>query len=421
MIIQILIVIILSAFFSGMEIAYISANKFQAELDAKLNKLSASIVSRLLKTPSQYISTMLIGNNIMLVLYSMIMANLLNPILYGYIHSDIFVLVSETIIATFIILIFAEYLPKVIFVSHPNLFMRIFAIPVYLFYYILYPLAKFTIFLSNLLLKIMGFSQENNSNNFTFGKIDLDHFLEEVKENPSDKNELNYFKKALDLSEIKIRECAVPRTEIVAIEINKPVEKLRQLFIESGFSKILVYENNIDNIIGYVHVLDIFKHPQTIKSILRTLLYVPETLSAQDLLTEFINKQKSIAVVIDEFGGTAGIVTIEDLLEEFIGEIEDEYDDPEYIEKKISNNKYLFSGRLEIDYLNEKYLFGLPRSEEYETLAGFILEHHNDIPKPNEEIIIDNFKFKILSSTKKKIDKVEMEILPQEKNTKDNG
>jgi CBS domain containing-hemolysin-like protein len=415
MITKITIVLLLSAFFSGMEIAYVSANKFRAELDNKLHKFSSSLVSKLLKQPSQYISTMLIGNNFALVLYSMFMAELLNPVLYKYTNSEFLILVSETVVATFIILIFAEYLPKVVFVARPNLFLRMFAVPVYFFYLILYPIAKFTIFLSNIVLKIFGVKQKNQAKDFTFGKIDLDHFLDDVEENSSESNELKYFKKALDLSEIKLRECIIPRTEIVAIEINEPIEKLKNLFVESGYSKILVYQDNIDNIIGYVHALDMFKKPKDIKSIMHKIIIVPETMSAQDLLTEFMEKRKNIAVVVDEFGGTAGIISMEDLLEEFIGEIEDEYDAQEFEEKKIGENKFIFSGRLEIDYLNEKYELDIPQSDEYETLAGFILEHHSDIPKVNDEIIIDNrFKIKILSSTNKKIDKVELELISRE-------
>ena len=416
MITKITIALILSAFFSGMEIAYISANKFRAELDNKLHKFSSALVSKLLKNPSQYISTMLIGNNLVLVLYSIFMADLLNPYLYKYTTSEIVIMISETIVSTFIILIFAEYLPKVIFVTRPNLFLRIFAVPVYLFYLILYPIAKFTIFLSDILLKIFGVKRIDTAKNFTFGKIDLDHFLDDVEENTNESNELKYFKKALDLSEIKLRECIIPRTEIVAIEVNDSVEKLKQLFIETGYSKILVYDGNIDNIIGYVHALDMFKKPKNIKSVMHKIIIVPETMSAQDLLTEFMNKRKNIAVVVDEFGGTAGIISMEDLLEEFIGEIEDEYDAQEYEEKKIDDNKFIFSGRLEIDYLNEKYELGIPQSDEYETLAGFILEHHSDIPEVNDEIVIENrFKIKILNSTNMKIDKVELEILhPQD-------
>ncbi len=415
MITKITIVLILSAFFSGMEIAYISANKFRAELDNKLHKFSSALVSKLLKNPSQYISTMLIGNNLVLVLYSIFMADLLNPVLYKYTTSEIVIMITETVVSTFIILIFAEYLPKVIFVTRPNLFLRIFAVPVYFFYLILYPVAKFTIFLSDILLKIFGIKQNDTAKNFTFGKIDLDHFLNDVEENTTESNELKYFKKALDLSEIKLRECIIPRTEIVAIEVNEPVDKLKQLFIETGYSKILVYEGNIDNIIGYVHALDMFKKPADIKSVMHKIIIVPETMSAQDLLTEFMNKRKNIAVVVDEFGGTAGIISMEDLLEEFIGEIEDEYDAQEYEEKKIGDNKFIFSGRLEIDYLNEKYGLDIPQSDEYETLAGFILEHHSDIPKVNDEIIIENrFKIKILNSTNMKIDKVELEILSTE-------
>jgi len=409
-IVIVILTLISSAFFSGMEIAYVSANRLKAELDRKAHKLSAKIVPQLLHKPTGYIASMLIGNNISLVIYGLFMAILLNPILVSWSSNSSILLILQTIISTFIILIFAEFLPKSFFVSNPNNFLRIFAVPVYFFYILLFPIAQFTIGLSNFFLRIFGLKPQKEKQQLTFSKIDIDYLVNEYAEEKEEKiqHELKIFQNALDFSEIKLRECMVPRTEIIALEEDTNIDTIKQTFIETGFSKILIFKENIDNIIGYVHSSDLFKFPETTKEILLEVPIVPETKSAKELLAQLIKEHKSIAVVVDEFGGTAGIITVEDIIEEITGEIEDEYDTPDLVEKKISENEFIFSGRIEIDYLNEKYQLELPESDDYETLAGFILSNHTNIPKVNEKIDIQSFSFTILKATPVKIELVKL-------------
>ncbi len=411
-IIIVVLMLISSAFFSGMEIAYVSANRLKAELDRKAHKLSAKIVSRLLQKPTGYIASMLIGNNISLVIYGLFMAILLNPLLLPWSTNSGTLLVLQTIISTLIILIFAEFLPKSFFVSSPNNFLRIFAIPVYFFYIFLYPVAQFMIGLSNLFLRLFGLKPQKEQQQLTFSKIDINYLVNEYANNEEKKEEIQHelkiFQNALDFSEIKLRECMVPRTEIVALAENSSIEILKQTFIETGFSKILIFREDIDNIIGYVHSSDLFKFPKISKEILHEVPIVPETKSAKELLAQLIKEHKSIAVVVDEFGGTAGIITVEDIIEEITGEIEDEYDTPDFVERVISENEFIFSGRLEIDYLNEKYQLDLPESDDYETLAGFILSNHANIPKTNEEIKIPPFHFTVIKATPVKIELVKL-------------
>jgi len=404
--------LIFSAFFSGMEIAYVSANRLKAELDKKAHKLSAKIVSRLMQKPNQYIASMLIGNNVSLVVYSLFMAAFLEPFLLYWTTSTGLILLSQTIISTLIILVFAEFLPKAFFVSNPNIFLRIFAIPVYFFYIILFPIAQFSIALSNIFLRLFGIKPQRTQQQLSFSKIDIDYFVNEYV-NPEEKeeeiqHELKIFQNALDFSAVKLRECMVPRTEMMALAQDTSIETLKQTFIETGFSKILIFRDDIDNIIGYVHSSDLFKFPQSIKDILHKVPIVPETKSAKELLSQLIKEHKSIAVVVDEFGGTAGIITVEDIIEEITGEIEDEYDTPDLIEKVISDNEYIFSGRAEIDYLNEKYQLNLPESDDYETLAGLILSNYANIPKNNETIELQPFHFTVLKATPVKIELVKL-------------
>lgn len=401
---------IFSAFFSGMEIAFVSANRLKVELDKKQKKNSSGIVSRLIAKPTRYISTMLIGNNIAIVVYSIFMVEILNHFISKWPINIGVIMLIQTIISTLIILIFAEFLPKAFFITNPNIFLRLFAIPVYFFYIVLYPIALFSIGLSNLFLHLFSIKPKKNQQQLFFNKIDIDYLVNEyssIDDNNEDiQHELKIFQNALDFSKVKLRECMIPRTEIVALPINTDIEILKQTFIETGYSKILIYINNIDNIIGYVHSSDMFKMPNVLKDILHNVSIVPETKSAKDLLAQLIKEHKSIAVVVDEFGGTAGVITVEDIIEEITGEIEDEYDTTELIEKLISENEYVFSGRMEIDYLNEKYHLDIPESEDYETLAGFILKNHPNIPKNNEEIIIPPFVIRIIKISPVKIDLV---------------
>jgi len=352
---------------------------------------------------------MLIGNNIALVIYGIIMEITLAPWFYHWTNNSFVVLLLQTIISTFIILLFAEFLPKVVFSQNANTYLRIFAVPIFIFYLLFFPIAIFIIGISNLILRLFGIKSQHH-NQLTYGKIDLDYLVNEYRETDQqdDENNLRIFQNALDFSTITLRECIVPRTEIEALPITANIDELKERFIESGYSKIIIYEENIDKIIGYVHSSYLFKNPKTIKEILLPISIVPETKPAKDLLSELLAEKKSIAMVVDEFGGTAGIITMEDIIEEITGEIEDEYDVQELTEKKISDTEFLFSGRTEIDYINQTYSLNIPESDSYETLAGFILQNHHHIPKKNEEITISPFRFIIEKVSNVKIELVRL-------------
>jgi CBS domain containing-hemolysin-like protein len=352
---------------------------------------------------------MLLGNNAAVVIYGLIMATILDPVLKTIIVSETWVLTLQTIISTFIILLFAEFLPKVVFSQNANTYLRIFAVPIFIFYLLFFPIAIFIIGISNLILRLFGIKSQHH-NQLTYGKIDLDYLVNEYRETDQqdDENNLRIFQNALDFSTITLRECIVPRTEIEALPITANIDELKERFIESGYSKIIIYEENIDKIIGYVHSSYLFKNPKTIKEILLPISIVPETKPAKDLLSELLAEKKSIAMVVDEFGGTAGIITMEDIIEEITGEIEDEYDVQELTEKKISDTEFLFSGRTEIDYINQTYSLNIPESDSYETLAGFILQNHHHIPKKNEEITISPFRFIIEKVSNVKIELVRL-------------
>lgn len=407
--------LLLSAFFSGMEIAFISSNRLQVELERKQGKLASKIISAFQKRPGHYIATMLVGNNVALVIYGIIMGKLLDPFIGQFVQSEISILIFQTIISTLIILFTAEFLPKTIFRANANAALNLFAVFVKFFYIIFFPISNFTIWLSNKLIKKIFKQEIKDEQNVRFGKIDLNHYLRQMEEKMNNKNanevehEIKFLKNALDFSKITIRECKVPRPEIEAIELNTPVEELKKKFIETGYSRILVYENSIDKIIGYCHSYDLFKNPQTVKDCLNQISIVPETMSANKLLALLIQEQKSLAVVVDEYGGTAGIVSIEDVIEEIFGEIEDEHDISEFTERKIAHNEYLLSGRLEIDYLNEKYHLNIPTGD-YETIAGFIIMNHNNIPIINEVIEINEFQFKIMKVTQTRVQLVNLKI-----------
>jgi putative hemolysin len=411
------VTIVFSAFFSGMEIAFISSNKLKIELDKGKGHTGARIISSFSKHPTQFIGTLLLGNNIALVIYGIAMATLLGPYLKVAIplleRSDLLLMLIQTIIATLIILFVAEFLPKVIFRINPNSVLNFFAVPARIIYYLLYPLMILFIGLSEWVLKHlfkMGFTSEN----YVFGVVDLDDYLKkfftEEKEDEEVKQELQMFQNAIEFRNIKLRECMIPRPEIVAVEQNDSIEELRKAFVDNGFSKILIYNETIDNVVGYVHSFDMFKNPETIKKVLRPIQIVPETMLANNVMNMFIQKHKNIAVVVDEFGGTSGLVTMEDVMEEIFGEIEDEYDEEELVENRLSEHEFILSARLEIDYLNDKYNLDLPVSEEYETLAGLIIQHHESIPDVNEKISIPPFEFDILQVTESKIEQVRMKI-----------
>ena len=415
----ILITILLSAFFSGMEIAFVSANKLRLELDKQSEPFNSKVLKMVTGNAGNYIATMLVGNNIALVIYGIAFAKLVQPIFQLYFQSELVILLSQTVVSTIIILVFAEFLPKTLFRIFPNSLLNIFLFPLAFFFIVFYPITRFMVGITNSLLKrVLKTDVSANNKNPVFGRIDLDEFVNEnddatpeKKENI--KTEIKLFKNALDFSKVKLREIMVPRTEIAMLEINSSVNELRQKFVETGYSRILFYDENFDNIIGYIHSSIIFQNPETIKPHIKNVLIVPETMPANKLLSTFIQEHRSIAIVVDEFGGTSGMVTSEDILEEIFGEIEDEHDTRDTIEKKISETEYIFSGRLEIDMLNEKYFLELPETEEFETLAGLILYYHESIPKINSIIKIGKFHFKILKATNTKIELVNLTFVSE--------
>jgi len=412
----IILAIILSAFFSGMEIAFVASNKLRIELDRKQGVFGSGILRLFTNNPGQYIATMLVGNNVALVIYGLVFSNLLTPPLSKLIDSDIIILLLNTVISATIILFIAEFFPKTIFIISPNFFLKFLSIPTLLFYFIFYPVSKFSLAASNLFLKLFFRIKpdDNKQENLVFSKVDLDHFVNRskqiIEESEPDHHNIRIFQNALDFSNVKLRECMIPRTEIEAVECMTSVEELKDKFIETRFSRILVFQDSIDNIIGYFELTDIFKNPADILSSLRKLAIVPETMPANKLLKLFVDEKKNIALVVDEFGGTSGMVTIEDILEEIVGDIEDEHDVNELIEKAIGYNEYIFSGRIEIDYLNEKYHLNLPEEDDYETLAGMVMYYHGSIPRHNDVIRIGKMVIKILRSTTTRLELVNLKI-----------
>lgn len=410
-----IVTILFSAFFSGMEIAFVSANKLRIELDKKQGTFPSKIVSIFTSNPGQYIVTMLIGNNIALVIFGIFMVIILKPLVSGFTDSDISILLIQTLVSTILILITAEFMPKALFRINPNGFLNLFSVPVLFFFYLFYPVSKLTIMISNALLKaFFRIKIPDTPENTVFGKIDLNHLVTEsqmdLKVEKEDAQDMKIFQNALDFSNVKLRECMVPRTEIIALEENSSIEELQQTFIDTGLSKILIYRENIDNIIGYFHLKDLFKNPKNIQSKLVNVSIVPETMMANKLLELFVEEQKSISIVVDEFGGTSGMVTIEDILEEIFGEIEDEHDSSELIEKQVNDNEFILSGRLEIDYLNEKYKLNFPEKDDYETLAGFVYYHHESIPKLNQHIYIYPYEIKVLQVSDTHLEVVNLKI-----------
>ena len=394
----IIISLILSAFFSGMEIAFVSSNKLRMELDRKNNGVSSRLIDFFYRHSEQYISTMLVGNNIVLVIYGIKMAELLDPVFASFIHNNFAVSLMQTICATIIVLITGEFLPKTIFKANPNLWLRIFAPVLAVFYVILYPITILATFLSRLILSIFK-AYSPKSGQQSLNKADLDYLINETLEShESDveiENDVKLFQNALDFSSVKIRDCIVPRTEIIALpEEGTTLDDLKNTFVSTGYSKILIYRDTIDNIIGYFHAANIFKQPDNWRELLLKMPIVPETMAANKLMDIFMQEKKSIAVVVDEFGGTAGIVTLED--------------NREYTAKQINEHEYVLSGRLEIDAANSQFELGIPESDNYITVAGYILYHYQKFPKLNETIRIDNFTFKVLAAHNNRIDLVKL-------------
>jgi CBS domain containing-hemolysin-like protein len=418
----IIITILFSAFFSGMETAFISANKMSLEVDKQKGNLTANLLNIFSANSEQYIATMLVGNTFSLVIYGLAFARLLEPKINQFVSSEIIILMLQILISTLIILFTVEFLPKTLFRINANGVLKFFAFPVLLFYILLYPIANFTMFVSKGIIKYIFKKNINpETEKSVFSKFDLDHFVNQSdtnnrNDNTKEDTEIELFKNALDFSKVKVRDCMVPRTEIEALDINSSIEDLRIKFIESGFSKILIYDDSFDNLVGYVHSSQMFKNPTSIKSVTNTISIVPETLSVSNLLSSFTQKHKTIAIVVDEFGGTSGLVTTEDILEEIFGEIEDEHDTDDLVIKKLKEGKWILSARHEITYLNGKYHFNLPENAEYDTIAGLILNQHESIPKINSIITIGSFEFRVLKATETRIELVLMKIVDSDKN-----
>lgn len=416
LLIEIIITMAFSAFFSGLEIAFVSSNKLRFEVDQRKG-LTSKIIALFYHNYNNFISTMLVGNNIVLVIYGILMTTMITRLfaLAGLtIENEALLLFVQTLVSTIVILFTGEYLPKTLFKINPNNTLRFFAIPAFICYVILYPISKFASALSRIILRVMGRRTENTNDDGQFTKVDLDHLIQSTIDNTDkdDENsdELKIFQNALDFSDTRLRDCLVPRTEIEAVSLDCPYSELVNHFIESGKTKIIVYKENLDDIAGYIHSSELFRHRDDWNKYIREIPIVPETMTAQKMLSIFLQRKKSIAIVVDEFGGTSGIVTIEDLFEEIFGDIQDEHDTSNYVAKAIGEKEYLLSARLEIDRVNELFDLRLPESDSYLTVGGLILNHYQSFPKLNEEITIHNLHFKILKLSATKIELVKLRI-----------
>tara|TARA_B100000470_G_scaffold138267_1_gene107213 strand:- start:767 stop:2023 length:1257 start_codon:yes stop_codon:yes gene_type:complete len=405
-VVLIVVCLLFSAFFSGLEIAYISRNKLNFEIKSKSKSFFGKIFALFNRNNSEFIATMLIGNNLSLVMYGLVMAQLLEPML-SFINNDISILIIQTLVSTVIVLITAEYIPKSIFLINPDKLLITFSIPLLIIYFILYPVVKVVMFFSKwFIIKILN--QDYSDEKVVFKLTDLNDYIKRVVVNDKEiqsKNVTEFFNNALALKTVKVRDCMIPRTDIISIDEKDSILELKNIINDSGFSKIIIYKSSIDHIIGYCHGLSLFNNPKTIKEIIRPITFINETNLASEVLFKFMSEQINIAVVIDEYGGTSGILTLEDIIEEIFGEIIDEFDDNVFLENKVNNNAYNFSARLEIEYLNSKYNFKIPVGE-YDTLGGFILDFNKNLPKKGEIIKFDNYLIKILSMNDNRIDSV---------------
>ena len=411
LIVGILVTMLLSAYFSGMEIAFVSSNRMLAEVDKGRYGFSQRFISIFYNHPNGFVSTMLVGNNIVLVVYGILIARLFdNTIFRGL--DPAFTVPADTLLSTFVILFTGEFLPKTLFKSNPNTLLAVFALPAYVFYIMLWPIARLATFLSKMCLRFLGIRMEQGSDDEGFSKVDLDYLvsssIDSARSDDEIEDEVKIFQNALDFSDTKVRDCMVPRTEVNAIEENAPLEELRQLFIESGNSKIIVYREDIDHIIGYIHPSEMFRNPRRWIDHVRTMPFVPETMVAQKLMKIFMQQKKTLGVVVDEFGGTSGIVALEDIVEEIFGDIEDEHDSDKYIAKRTDDGDYVLSARLEIDKINEMFDLGLPESDDYMTLGGLILHDYQSFPKLNEIVKIGSYDIKILKASMTKIELVKL-------------
>lgn len=404
----------LSAFFSGMEIAFVSSNRMLAEMDREGNSMAKNIISRFYNHPNGFVSTMLVGNNIVLVVYGILVARLFDNTIFSSLDDGMKV-TADTLLSTLVILFTGEFLPKILFKNNANRLLSVFSVPAYLFYIILWPISRFSTLVSKYLLRLVGIRMETEADDDGFSKVDLDYLVQSSIENAQSDDEINeevkIFQNALDFSDCKVRDCMVPRTEVNAVDVNDcTVDELMQKFVESGNSKIIVYDSDIDHIIGYIHSSEMFRNRENWRECVCKMPFVPETMAAQKLMHIFLQQKKSLGVVVDEFGGTSGIVSLEDIVEEIFGDIEDEHDSTKYIATQIGENEYMLSARLEIDKVNDLFDLGLPESDDYMTIGGYILHEYQSFPKLNEVITIGRYEFRIIKSTMTKIELVKLKV-----------
>ena len=413
LIIGLVITMIASAFFSGMEIAFISSNRLLAEMDKEKNGLAQRAISVFYQHPHNFVSTMLVGNNIALVIYGILFANIFDQLLFSSL-SDGARVTADTLLSTLVVLFTGEFLPKTTFKSSPNALLTFFAVPAFVCYVVLYPISRFATLLSRGLLWLFGIKMEKEQEEKSFTRIDLDHLVQSSIDNAKSEEEIEeevkIFQNALEFTETRVRDCMVPRTEMDAVEDTCDVEHLKQVFIESGHSKVIVYHDDIDHVVGYIHSSEMFHHAKDWREGIRSLPFVPETMQASRLMKTFMQQHKSLAIVVDEFGGTSGLIALEDIVEEIFGEIEDEHDSNNYVAKQISDGEYMLSARLEIGKVNEQFDLDLPESDEYMTVGGLILHEYQSFPKLNEVIKIGRFEFKIIKNTATKIELVQLKV-----------
>lgn len=404
----------LSAFFSGMEIAFVSSNRMLAEMDREGNSMAKNIISRFYNHPNGFVSTMLVGNNIVLVVYGILVARLFDNTIFSSLDDGMKV-TADTLLSTLVILFTGEFLPKILFKNNANRLLSVFSVPAYLFYIILWPISRFSTLVSKCLLRLVGIRMETEADDEGFSKVDLDYLVQSSIENAQSDDEINeevkIFQNALDFSDCKVRDCMVPRTEVNAVDVNDcTIDELMQKFVESGNSKIIVYDSDIDHIIGYIHSSEMFRNRDNWRECVCKMPFVPETMAAQKLMHIFLQQKKSLGVVVDEFGGTSGIVSLEDIVEEIFGDIEDEHDSTKYIATQVGENEYMLSARLEIDKVNDLFDLGLPESDDYMTVGGYILHEYQSFPKLNEVITIGRYEFRIIKSTMTKIELVKLKV-----------
>ncbi len=404
----------LSAFFSGMEIAFVSSNRMLAEMDREGNGIAKKIISKFYNHPNGFVSTMLVGNNIVLVVYGILVARLFDSTIFSSLDDGMKV-TADTLLSTLVILFTGEFLPKILFKNNANRLLSVFSVPAYLFYILLWPISRFSTLMSKCLLRIVGIRMEAEADDEGFSKVDLDYLVQSSIENAHSDEEINeevkIFQNALDFSDCKVRDCMVPRTEVNAVDVNDcTIDELMQKFVESGNSKIIVYEGDIDHIIGYIHSSEMFRNRDNWRQCVCKMPFVPETMAAQKLMHIFLQQKKSLGVVVDEFGGTSGIVSLEDIVEEIFGDIEDEHDSTKYIATQVGDNEYMLSARLEIDKVNDLFDLDLPESDDYMTVGGYILHEYQSFPKLNEVITIGRYEFRIIKSTMTKIELVKLKV-----------